>query len=67
MLQVCVTTPVSVFIKKMSHKFEIFDLSDREPLLFQHSTSIILEVKICIMFYLEHKHFQTSVLQFGIH
>ena len=28
---------------------------------------IVLEVKICIMFYLEHKHFQTSVLKFGIH
>ena len=28
---------------------------------------IVLEVKICIMFYLEHKHFRTSVLKFGIH
>ena len=28
---------------------------------------MVLEVKICIIFYLEHKHFQTSVLKFGIH
>ena len=27
---------------------------------------IVLEVKICIIFYLEHKHFQTSVLKFKI-
>ena len=28
---------------------------------------IVLEVKICIIFYLEHKHSQTSVLKFEIH